>query len=152
MCFHVVISHVCKSLCVCVCVCVCVLAVNTRCSSWSRPCRVPAPTGPTVLWSPPCFSIDDSLRVQTLKCLSAPSSAARHNNSAPVYQLYTGEQPAAHLSFISFFFFCLAVCRPRCVFFFVCVLLFLSCVLVSSSSRPPNKRSPARLCDVSQGG
>ena len=148
MCFHVVISHVCKSLCVCVCV----LAVNTRCSSWSRPCRVPAPTGPTVLWSPPCFSIDDSLRVQTLKCLSAPSSAARHNNSAPVYQLYTGEQPAAHLSFISFFFFCLAVCRPRCVFFFVCVLLFLSCVLVSSSSRPPNKRSPARLCDVSQGG
>lgn len=134
MCFHVVISHVCKSLCVCVCV----LAVNTRCSSWSRPCRVPAPTGRPSSGPPRAFSIDDSLRVQTLKCLSAPSSAARHNNSAPVYQLYAGEQPAAHLSFISFFF--LSRCLPSSLlFFFFCVLLFLSCVLVSSPPLPRTK-------------
>lgn len=147
VCFHVVISHVCKSLCVCVCV----LAVNTRCSSWSCPCRVPAPTGRPSSGPPRAFSIDDSLRVQTLKCLSAPSSAARHNNSAPVYQLYAGEQPAAHLSFISFFF--LSRCLPSSLlfFFFLCVVVSVLCARLITASAP-NKRSPARLCDVSQGG
>lgn len=139
-------------LCVCVCVSLCVkacaLALNARCSSWSRPCSVPASTNrpvvPPVLfywWQPP--STDSS---PALKGLSAPSSTARHNTIELLYIVYTLGKSLQH-SCLSFFFF--FVLNSYCLLSRLLCSAQCGCLIIISL---PNKRSPAWLCDVSQGG